>query len=192
MMSKSVRGKRHMNGGGGGGAETAKPFGRRHIKSFSNKNSTFTPTTTTKGLGPDSDHRPIEGSTRKRAKTSSVMSKEVPRAHRNRRTPPPPVVRLKLIRLPSVGVLRTAEDILRETLRIYRLVRKGEMSEKLGTKLVYMLSSGAQQAKGLEETRELKTLRKQLEAMGAMGSSSHSTPFPAIDHDASDDQGDGT
>ena len=128
---------------------------------------------------------------RNQLKSSVMMTKRGARAHTNRSTPHPPVVRVKVIRPPSVGVLRTAEDILRETLRIYRQVRKGEMSEKLGTKLVYMLSSGAQQAKGLEETRELKMLRKQLETMGAMGSS-HSTPLPALEHDGSDDQGDGT
>lgn len=92
-------------------------------------------------------------------------------------TPHPIVLRPKVLRAPNVGKLQDAEDFLKETVKVYRQARRGEVDERTATKLIYMLNCGAQQVRSIEEAHELKAIRRQLEAIGAL---EHGAPLPAL------------
>jgi hypothetical protein len=73
---------------------------------------------------------------------------------------------------PRVGSLKELADWEREIGRVYRLVRRGEMTSTEGARLTYILTAGATTCRGkLQERREqeqaqqIEALRQQLEAL---------------------------
>jgi hypothetical protein len=120
----------------------------------------------------------------KRSDVKQIRAQVAPHAKTNLVTAPTPANGIH-IPMPKVGRLRTVADWHRQVGKVYRAMRKGFMPKEDGTKLTYVANVGAQLAKYQEEIAELTLLREQLEA-GRGGR------LPAIEHDDSDDQGDGT
>lgn len=119
---------------------------------------------------------------------------ESPPAERQRKAPPrtrkaenisPPDGFLPRVR---VGRLVTVTDWLREYGRVYRSVRRGEISTADGSRLAFMASTGKQLAQAVEELKELKSLREQLERLNGSGAPLRLGPGaliePAVPSDA--------
>jgi hypothetical protein len=113
-----------------------------------------------------------------------LRAQVAPRARTNLVTATTPASGIH-IPMPKVGRLRTVADWHRQVGKVYRAMRKGFIPKEDGTRLTYVANIGAQLAKYQEEIRELTLLREQLEA-------GRSGRLPALEHDAADDQGDGT
>lgn len=125
---------------------------------------------------------------RKRLKDKAADSVDVRPERARRRLPPPPVVRLKVLRPLRIGRMTTADDCLRATVELARRAVAGDMDAVKATKLTFILNSVAQQIKNRDDTAELRALRARLESIGALPGSD-TQPLPAIEHDGADDQG---
>ena len=68
----------------------------------------------------------------------------------------------RLVNMPYVGKIRTLNDWHIQIARIYRRVLTGEIPDYVATKLVYIVTGGANIAKALDEQRDIKELREQL------------------------------
>jgi len=104
-------------------------------------------------------------------------------------TPPTPRLKGELVRPPYVGRLSTRADWRRHSAKVWREMRRGEISPDLGARLLWGANICWAQVKADDTDASLEALRDQLEAIRT------GQPLPArpaIEHDDIDDQGDGT
>lgn len=106
------------------------------------------------------------------AESQQTLPGNSPRRGRKPKNQAGPVDFLPRVR---VGRLLTVADWLREFGRVYRAVRRGQISTQDGSRLAYMATSGKEMAKAVQELRELEALRQQLQAL--RGESSHALPM---------------
>jgi long-subunit acyl-CoA synthetase (AMP-forming) len=66
------------------------------------------------------------------------------------------------IDLPEVRKIETLQDWHTQIARIYRRMVTGQIPDHIGTKLVYVITGGANIAKALDEQKAIEDLRKQL------------------------------